>query len=185
MRTLCPSSLSRTLALIPPAVALIAQQSHAGFITYLKIESIPGEVTEKGHAGWISVDNLNWGMSRTVSSSSGGGGRTASLPSFSEVTVTKQIDKASPKLFLAAVAGKENLTPIIIELVDSTTNLTFYRLTLDGVLVSSQNCTTVSGATKGAETISMNFTKIKVESLGASGSTPITGGYDLTTGKPF
>lgn len=185
MRTLIPSSLSRTLALIPPAIALIAQQSHAGFITYLKIESIPGEVTDKGHEGWISVDSVNWGMSRTVSSTSGGGGRTTSPPTFSEVTVTKQIDKSSPQLFLAAVAGKENLIPIKIELVDSTTHLTYYRLTLDGVLVSSQNCTAVSGATKGAETISMNFTKIKVESLGAAGSTPITGGYDLTTGKPF
>lgn len=186
MRTLRPSTLSRTLALIPPAVALIAQHSQAGFVTYLKIETIPGEVTEKGHEGWISVDNVNWGMSRTVSSPTGGGGagRVTSLPSFSEVTVTKQIDKASPHLFLAAVVGKESITPIKIELVDSVTHLTFYRLTLDGVLVSSQNCIATSETAKAAETISMNFTKITVQTLGTTGNVLTTGSYDLTTNKP-
>ncbi len=183
MRTLSPSSLSRTLALIPPAVALMAQQSHASFTTFLKIDSIPGEVTQKGREGWIKLSMANWGTSRSITSGGSGGSRTTSPPSFSEVTVTKLIDKASSQLFLAALVGTANATPIRIELVDDATGFIYYRLTLEGVLITSQNCNAVTGTNKAEETVSMNFAKIKVESFDSKGTLVHSAGYDISQNR--
>lgn len=186
MRNLRPSSLSRTLALVPPAVALIAQQSQATFSVYLKIDTIPGEAVDKGHEGWIKLSSANWGAVRAISAPTGGtGDREASRPSISEVTVTKQIDKASSKLFLAAVAGDATTVPVILELVDDSTLRVYYRLTLDSVMVSSQSSSAATGASKGDESISLNFTKIKVESFDAKGGLVHSGGYDLIEAKDF
>jgi type VI secretion system secreted protein Hcp len=186
MRNLRPSSLSRTLALVPPAVALIAQQSQAGFNVFLKIDTIPGEVTEKGREGWIKLNSALWATARAISSPTGGAGdREASKPSISEVVVTKSIDSTSSKLFLAAVAGEPTATPVILEVVDDTTLQVYYRLTLDNVMVSSQSNSAATGATKGDESISLNFTKITVASFGPKGTVVHSGGYDLLTGKAF
>lgn len=186
MRNLRPSSLSRTLALVPPAVALIAQQSHANFSVFLKIDTIPGEATDKGHEGWIKLNSANWGASRAISSPAGGGGdRERTPPSFSEVIVGKAIDKTSSRLFLAAVAGEPATTPVILELVDETTLRIYYRLTLDGVMVSSQASGAATGSRRGEESISLNFTKIKVETFDAKGTLVHSGGFDLATGEDF
>ena len=179
------SSLSRTLALIPLAVVLMAQRSHAGFTTYLKIDSIPGEVTQVGREGWIKLSTASWGTIRSISSAGGGGIRETSAPTLSEVTVTKQIDKASSRLFLAAVVGTASTTPIRIELVDDATGYIYYRLTLEGVLISSQNCNAVTGTNKAEETISMNFTKIKCESFDSRGAVVHAAGYDVKENKVF
>jgi type VI secretion system secreted protein Hcp len=184
-----PSPLSRTLALVPPTVLLAAQYASGAFTAYIEIEGIKGEATEEAHKGWIEVGSVQWGVGRAISSPAGGN-REASVPSISEITLTKTLDSTSPKLFLLAVGGgiPAGVT-VKLHLVDTTggTGTVFYELILSNVLVSSQSNSASPGDGRPQESISLNFTKIEVaytptDAKGAPG-TPVRAGYDLATQK--
>jgi type VI secretion system secreted protein Hcp len=176
--------LSRTLALVPPAVALVSQHVKADFSAFMKIDTIPGEVTDKGHEGWIQIDSASWAVSRAITMSGGGGSQQASAPTFTDLKVSKKIDSTSPKLFLSAVTN--NPATVTVELLstppgDSSVKV-YYRITLTNVLVSSLGSSAGAGAA-GTEEIAFHFGTIKVESLNPAGTVVATATYNLSTGK--
>jgi type VI secretion system secreted protein Hcp len=158
-----PSLLSRTLALVPPTVLLVAQHASGAFDAYLKIGDIQGESTDAKHPGWIELDSVQWGVGRGISSAVGGNNRAASAPSISELTLTKRLDKSSPSIFLNAVGGSPTIATVTLELVHQASQVVFYRITLSNVLVSGQSQSVASGADVPMESVSLNFTKIKME----------------------
>ena len=161
VKSLRPSPLSRTLALVPPAVALVAQQASGAFDTYLKIGDVKGEATDAKHSEWIAASSFQFGagigITRTGTDVSFG------KPSVSELVITKKLDRSSPELFLGCVTGKRHTT-VILELQRSGTYSPFYRITLSDVLVSGiSNSGASGGDDKPAESVSLNFAKIKIE----------------------
>lgn len=193
MSTLRPSRLSKTLALVPPAMALMAQHASGAFDAFIKFgDNITGESLDEKHTGWIELKSVEWNVSRTITAGTSGSQRDVSAPKVSEITLTKDLDRASPAIFLNAVSSSTS-TPIptvTLELTKSTGMETppgvFYRLTLSNVLVSSQKNTANNGDDRPRETITLNFTKIKVEywTQDAKGTlTPVTPvQFDLTKG---
>lgn len=87
------------------------------FDAYLKIDSIPGECTDKGHEQWIQLLAFNHGLSQPHATSVGGGGSRGGVErcEHQDFTVTKHIDKASPKLYLHCCNGK-NLQKVKVEI---------------------------------------------------------------------
>jgi type VI secretion system secreted protein Hcp len=185
-RTLRPNSLSRTLALVPPAVALVAQQADASFNLFIKMDNITGEVTTKGYEGYIKLESFQWALERTISAPSGGGStREASIPSVSELTLSKTVDRSSTAIFLNAL-GSSPIATVTLVLVDTTTNAIFYRLTLNEALVSSQAHSATAGSDKPFESVSLNFTKIRIETFDSTGKTPTgSAGWDLSKATKF
>ena len=169
MSTLRPSRLSKTLALVPPAMALVAQHAHGAFDAFIKLgDNITGESLEEKHTGWIELKSVEWNVSRTITGGTSGSQRDVSAPKVSEITLTKELDRASPAIFLNTVSSANAIIPTVtLELTKSTGmetgNGVFYRLTLSNVLVSSQNNSANEGDDRPKETITLNFTKIKVE----------------------
>jgi len=158
MNPLRPSTLSRTLALIPPAVALLAPPANAATNMFLKMENVAGESSDKDHVDWINLTSFSFGASN--SPAAGNPSSTTSVASL--FTFTKALDKSSPALFLGCAQGTIYPT-VTLELVNSTTSVTFYRMTLNNVLISSINTTGHLADDKPAETVSLNFQKIKIE----------------------
>ena len=73
---------------------------------YMKFGDIKGSVTTDGFKDWIELGSFQWGVGRSVNSTSGSSDtREGSEPSVSEIVVTKRMDKASPKLWQDAVGG--------------------------------------------------------------------------------
>ena len=75
-----PSPLSRTLALVPPVVVLVAQ--HASGSIFLKVETtnggmITGESLDTKHTGWIDVSSTQFGIANTVTLGTNTGGISA------------------------------------------------------------------------------------------------------------
>jgi type VI secretion system secreted protein Hcp len=154
---------------------------------YMKMEGVKGEVTAKDHEGWIEVTSAQVGLGRAISSPVGGK-RDASLPSFSDVTITKPMDSASPPLFLESVLGKAG-KQVDLHFTRSVEGqeIVYYTITLSDVLVSSFSQS--SGGDRPMESLSLNFTKFNmiytpVDDKGGTGA-PIPATYDLTTGKGF
>lgn len=74
------------------------------FDAYLKLTGVDGESTTKGFEKWIGLDSFQWGAHNTTSAV--GTGKGAGRAEISEFSVTKQMDKASPKLFQSCCGGK-------------------------------------------------------------------------------
>jgi type VI secretion system secreted protein Hcp len=165
-RKLRPSAFSRTLALVPPAVALVAQQ--AGADIFLKIETggtpstIAGESLDKAHSGWIEASSFSFGASNTPSLSGGLISGTKGVAT--ALIISKSLDKASPSLFLGCAQGTIYPT-VTMELQQSsagTTPVVYYRITLNNVLVSKLDTSGVADA-RPSEEVSFSYQKIKVE----------------------
>ncbi|HEX5223096.1 MAG TPA: type VI secretion system tube protein Hcp [Verrucomicrobiae bacterium] len=137
----------------------------------------------------IPISSLQWGESRAIGSpTGGGGGRETSPPSFSEVTISKMMDSASPQLAMLAANGDGNAT-CVITIKHATSGIALYTLTLEKVFISSYSVS--SGGDVPAESLSLNFTKIiwvyqKLDSTGkAVGKASDPLGWDLAKQEPI
>ena len=77
---------------------------------FLKITGVPGESQDDKHKDWIMIESFSWGVARTSSVPGGAGGRVA----VNDMTITKEIDRASPKLAESCVKGS-NFSEVTLE----------------------------------------------------------------------
>ena len=100
--------------------------------TFLKIDGIKGESTDKAHKGQISVDSFSLG---THSSGGGGGAGKTTIQSF---TITKPIDAASPLLFQGSASGKHYKEMVLsFERKAGRGQQDYLKFTFENVLISS------------------------------------------------
>ena len=153
------------------------------FVT--KHAGIEGASTTKGLEKWIVVDSLRYGVNRPLTSRSRAAlGREAGEVRISEIVVTKQMDKSSPKLWTEAAHGLLN-SKVDFKFTTMVQNqvLTYCEIKLEGCGVSSHS---TSAGSEGLpmESISVNFTKIvwSFSPIDEKGSgTPEKVGHDLAT----
>jgi type VI secretion system secreted protein Hcp len=155
---------------------------------YMKYQDISGSVTEQGHVKWIELDSFHWGVGRAIGTAARGAiSREHSETSISEITVTKRMDNASPKLFLDAVAGKlNNKVKIDFTTTHKGKMEVFLKYELEDTGVSGYSVS--SGGDMPVESLSLNFTKITNTFTGldpALSGSPETVGFDLTKMTTF
>lgn len=128
---------------------------------YMKFGSIDGDVTTDGYKNWIELGSFQYGVSRAVSSGSGGNTRESSAPNISEIVVTKHFDKSSAKLFQDSVAGTFD-TKVEIKMNTTTKNKTETFLTYELTDCGVSSYSLSSGGDNPMESLSLNFVKIMV-----------------------
>ncbi|MBL0898781.1 MAG: type VI secretion system tube protein Hcp [Gemmatimonadaceae bacterium] len=132
---------------------------------YLKFDKeIKGEVTAEGFEGQVEVGSLQWGVGIGVSSPTGSANREASIPSFSEVVVTKSTDIASTPLF-KETCGRENFKTVTISFTTTAkgnSNLVFLEIKLENVIISGYSMSS-GGDGRPSESLSLNYTKITMK----------------------
>jgi type VI secretion system secreted protein Hcp len=63
---------------------------------------------QASHTDWIEIDSFQWGIGRQISSPTGGSSdREGSVPSVTEIVITKKTDSASPNLYIEWLVGKK------------------------------------------------------------------------------
>ena len=153
------------------------------FDEFIKIDGIEGESTDEKHAGWIEVTSYNTGLSQTVSSTaSSAGGASAERADFQDFSITKQIDKASPKLAVACADGT-HISSIVVELCRSGTDkVKFMEYKMTNCIISGTSIT--GGGEFPTENVTIDFGKIewsytqqKRKGGGAAGN--VASGWDL------
>jgi type VI secretion system secreted protein Hcp len=134
------------------------------FDCFLQVEGIPGESTDDKHKDWIEVLSYSHGVSQPSSgSASSGGGRSSERCNHQDLTVTKTLDKASPKLALYCCNGA-HIPKITVELCRATGDKQKYmQYLLSDAIVSSVR---PGGASKGdgalpVEEVSFSYGKIE------------------------
>jgi len=151
---------------------------------FIKIDTIPGESTDKDHVDEIDVESFSWGATQSGSSGVGGGGGVGKV-SFQDFHFVHNVDKASPKLFEATATGKT------IPKVEFTVRkagdkpFEYIKITMSDVLITGFNAGG-SGDKKPTEEVTLNFAKIEFEYTpqGADGNAldKVKAGYDLKAG---
>lgn len=129
---------------------------------YVKFEGIDGESQDDRHRDWINL--LSFGQGQYIPPSSVGPGATGAQAIFEEVILTKELDKASPKLAEAVCKGTR-FPRVEIDLTrpmsDGTTS-TYYMCELEGVVITSYHIDASMEKPVPTEQLSLNFEKIQV-----------------------
>ncbi|HVV93437.1 MAG TPA: type VI secretion system tube protein Hcp [Hyphomicrobiales bacterium] len=149
---------------------------------FLKLDGIQGESKDQGHKDEIDIYSWSWGLTQTGSFGTGGGGGTGKV-NVHDMTLTKKLDKASNGLTVNCASGKHIPNGVVTVRKAGDTPLEYLVITLNDILVSSMQ---TSGATSGdevMETVSLNFSKFKVEykeqQADGSGGPAVTYGWDV------
>ncbi|HUH49770.1 MAG TPA: type VI secretion system tube protein Hcp [Mycoplana sp.] len=153
---------------------------------YLKYDGIDGEATQENHKKWVDVDSLSFGLARAISTPAGStANREASEPSVSEITIVKQMDGSSPKLFTESATGNVGKKAQIHLVSTGSPGNTYVEYTLTNALISGYNIST--GGDRPTESVSISFTKIEYKFIPYDdknkAGTPVTVSYDLSTTK--
>lgn len=154
---------------------------------YILIDKIDGNVTAAGHEKWIEAFSLSFGVGRGIMSATPGAvkDRESSIPSISEIVVSKAMDETSPLLFIESCIGIAKPVKIHLCRTGDQTQ-TYMEYSLNNVLISSYSVEG-SGNTIPTETLSFNFDKIEVKYTPYGDDhkpgSPIPAGYDLKTAK--
>ncbi|MEO5913529.1 MAG: type VI secretion system tube protein Hcp [Luteolibacter sp.] len=155
--------------------------------SFLELGDIKGEATTVGHKNQIEVISFGSGVELPAVQTGGGVGK----PQFYEVTVTKNVDKASPLLSIYCVTGKITPTATLTTArINSAGVQDFFKIVLTNVSVTRVAAAGQSG--KGgelSEQLSLGFQKIQwiyttYNEAGAPTGT-ITKGFDLKSNTPF
>ncbi len=138
------------------------QSELGGFVMaiYMKVDGIEGNVTAKGFEKMIEVYSFSVGVGRGITTKAGNTqDREANAPSFSEINVTKVLDKTSPLFFTESCVGKaKNYEFHFVETSDGLEE--YYDCKLSNVLISSYSLSSDGG--EPSESISLSYDKIEV-----------------------
>ncbi len=124
---------------------------------HLKLGSIKGESGASKHKEEIEVMSWSWGASNPTSIS--GSGMSAGKVSMSDLSFTKRVDKASPKLLELLVTGK-HVTDATLTCSKQTGDKTpqdFLTIKLKEVYVSSYQTGGSSGEDAETESVSITY----------------------------
>lgn len=128
----------------------------------LDITGVTGESKIKGYEKKIDVLAWSWGLSNSGSFHVGGGGGTGK-PSFQDISITKNVDLASPVLMLYCANGKHfDKAKLVMRKSGGDSSLEYVIMELEKVLVSSYSTGASGGEDRPTENISLNFAQVKV-----------------------
>ena len=160
------------------------------FDAFLKFDTIPGESSDDKHKEWVEILSFSFGITQPKSVTSSAGSMTAERANFSDFSVTKVLDKASPKLAVAC-AGGEHYKEVKIELCRAGGDKQKYmEYKMTDVIVTSfrPGGHAGGGDTLPVEEVSLSFGKVELKYTQTDKSTgkasgDVAAGWDLTANK--
>src|SRR5512135_2671253 len=135
------------------------------FEGFLKIDGADGESTDDKHKSWMEILSFSLGADQPLSSTvSSSGGASAGRVDLKRFTITKLLDKGSPKLFEKCCTG-EHVKEVKVELCRAGGDkMTYMKYTMNDVMIASYS---PSGKAfeeaLPTEEISFDYAKIQLE----------------------
>ncbi len=104
---------------------------------FMKLGDIKGESQDKTHKEEIELLAWSWGLSQSGTMHMGTGGGAGKV-SVQDLSFTKYSDKASPPIMAACTKGTHiDKALLTVRKAGGDNPLEYYKITLEGVLVSS------------------------------------------------
>jgi type VI secretion system secreted protein Hcp len=153
---------------------------------FLKINGVDGESADDKHKKDIDILAFSWGLSNSGSAQIGGGAGAGKV-NVQDLSVTKWVDAATPKLVLACCNGTHYDDATLVVRKAGGTPVEYIKLKLTEVLVTSVSTGGSGGEDRLTENITLNFAKFNLDytpqdAKGAAG-TAIPAGWDVAANK--
>jgi type VI secretion system secreted protein Hcp len=150
---------------------------------FIKIGDIQGESKDKKHGKEIDVLAWSWGMSNSGSAHSGGGAGAGKV-NVQDLSFTKYVDSASPKLMLACCNGKHYDDALLTVRKAGEKPVEYIKIKLTEVLITSVSTGGSGGEDRLTENVTLNFGKVNYDYIpqddkGAAG-TAIPMSWDIS-----
>jgi type VI secretion system secreted protein Hcp len=126
---------------------------------FLKIDGVPGESTTPGHEDEIEVLSWSWGMSN---SGTLGGGGSAGAVSFEDISITKEVDKATPLLMQKCASGQHVFQVFLYVAPAGSPMDNFLIIEIPEALVTSVKTSVPVGDAVPVEEVTLNFAQVEI-----------------------
>lgn len=118
---------------------------------FQQVDGASGESADANHSGFSDIVSLSWGASQAASISGGGGG--SGKVSFSDLTVTATMDKATSSILKHCASGKHIPNVKISICKAGGTQIEYSTIVLKDVLVTGVQF----AGTSGGESMQVNY----------------------------
>ncbi len=129
---------------------------------FIKITGVEGEAKDNKHKKEIDVLSWSWGMSNSGSAHSGGGAGAGKV-NVQDLTFTKWVDSASPKLMLSCCNGKHYDEALLTVRKAGEKPVEYIKIKLNEVLITSVSTGGAGGEDRLTENVTLNFAKVHVD----------------------
>ena len=129
---------------------------------FIKIDTVDGEAQDSKHKKEIDVLSWSWGMSN-AGSAHAGGGAGAGKANVQDLSFTKWVDSATPKLALACCAGKHFKDAVLVVRKAGEKPVEYLKIKMEVVLISAVSTGGSGGEDRLTENITLNFSKISLD----------------------
>ena len=151
---------------------------------YLKIPNVTGEVTNPNFKDQIALSSFSWGGEQASSMGTASGGSGAGKVTMHPLSVTKQVDKATPSLLHAMCTGA-HFDTVTLSAVKAGATKAYLVVEIKRVFVSTLQ---FSGSDDiPVESVSMTYGAITIDysQQDDKGTLTSTGkkGYNVQTGQ--
>lgn len=153
---------------------------------FLKFDGIEGESQDERHKNEIEILSWSWGLAQTGTSGYGGGAGAGKV-NVQDISFSKRVDKATPKLMEKCALGDHIKSALLVARKAGGEQLEYLKIKFSDILVSSYSTGGSGGDEIPVENISLNFSKYEYEYReqkpdGSLGGT-IKSGYDIKANK--
>jgi type VI secretion system secreted protein Hcp len=123
---------------------------------------VKGESEDDKYKEWIQIFSIGWGISQSGTMHTGTGGGTGKAD-VQDISLTKNFDKATPKL-MGNVSNGEHFGEVKLVVRKAGKDpLDYITFTFSDVIVSAYNIGGAQGDDQMLDDFSLNFSKYKVE----------------------
>jgi type VI secretion system secreted protein Hcp len=132
---------------------------------FLKLDGVDGESQAKGHTNEIEVFSFSLGASNPSNVASGTGSGAGKVD-VSSLSIQKQLDNSSAKLFQNCCNGKHFAkATLVTREAGGDAPVEYYKLELQEVFIDSISWGGASGGGKPSESVALSFNKINITYL--------------------
>lgn len=129
---------------------------------FLKCTDLPGESVDSVYKGSIDVLAWSWGMSQSGTTHAGPGAGSGKV-NVQDLSLTKWVDKASPKLQLFCCNGTHIKEALLVVRKAGEKPLEYIKITMSDIIVTSVSTGGSGGEDRLTENVALNFATVKFE----------------------
>ena len=129
---------------------------------FIKIDTVDGESRDKVHKKEIDVLAWSWGMSNSGSAHVGGGAGAGKV-NVQDISFTKWVDSATPKLALACCDGKHFANATLVVRKAGEKPVEYLKIKIEEVLITSISTGGSGGEDRLTENVTLNFAKVSLD----------------------
>ncbi|PSB24009.1 Hcp family type VI secretion system effector [Stenomitos frigidus] len=154
---------------------------------FLQIDGIEGDSQDAQHKGAIVVQSWSWSQATPVNLASGTSGAATGKVALQPMQFTMSTSSASPKLFLAEVAGQVFKTATLTGRQPGKNANGFLKITLQSVIVSAFGTSSTDSDQLPIDHLTLSYGALEYaftpQKADGSPATPITAGWNTVTNQ--